>query len=166
MITKYIFHLDFPVELRQKSYGYVLYHTILLLVAQLVKNPPAMWRPGFDPWVGKISWRRKWRPTPVFLPGKLHGQRSLMGYSPWNHKSWTWLSTQPRTRILGWKPLSLRLSKALLNCLLASSVVIGKSGVILMSDSYIHLFMHSFIIFHSTSISGTISSPPMCQPLF
>ena len=40
----------------------------------------------FDPWVGKIPWRRKWQPTPVFLPGKSHGQRSLVGYSPWGHK--------------------------------------------------------------------------------
>ena len=40
----------------------------------------------FDPWVGKISWRRKWQPTPVFLSGKSHGQRSLAGYSPWGHK--------------------------------------------------------------------------------
>ena len=39
-------------------------------------------RPGFDPWVGKIPWRRKWQPTPVFLPGESHGQRSLEGYSP------------------------------------------------------------------------------------
>ena len=38
-------------------------------------------RHRFDPWVGKIPWRRKWQPTPVFLPGKLHGQRSLTGYS-------------------------------------------------------------------------------------
>ena len=41
---------------------------------------------GFDPWVGKIPWRRKWQPTPVFLPGESHGQRSLAGYSPWDHK--------------------------------------------------------------------------------
>ena len=40
----------------------------------------------FDPWVGKIPWRRKWQPTPVFLPGKSHGQRSLAGYSSWGHK--------------------------------------------------------------------------------
>ena len=40
----------------------------------------------FDPWVGKIHWRRKWQPTQVFLPGKSHGQRSLAGYSPWGHK--------------------------------------------------------------------------------
>ena len=38
---------------------------------------------GFDPWVRKIPWRRKWLPTPVFLPGKSHGQKSLVGYSPW-----------------------------------------------------------------------------------
>ena len=39
-------------------------------------------RQKFDPWVGKIPWRRKWQPTPVCLPGKFHGQRSLAGYSP------------------------------------------------------------------------------------
>ena len=39
-------------------------------------------RPGFDLWVGKIPWRRKWHPTPVILPGKSHGQRGLVGYSP------------------------------------------------------------------------------------
>ena len=44
------------------------------------------WRPGFDPLVGKIPWRRVWKPTPVFLPGKSQGQRSLGGYSPWGHK--------------------------------------------------------------------------------
>ena len=40
----------------------------------------------FSPWVGKIPWRRKWQPTPIFLPGESHGQRSLLGYSPWSHK--------------------------------------------------------------------------------
>ena len=43
-------------------------------------------KPGFDPWVGNIPWRRKWQPTPVFLSGVLHGQRSLADYSPWGHK--------------------------------------------------------------------------------
>ena len=43
-------------------------------------------RQGFHPWVGKISWRRKWQPSLVFLLGKLHGQRSLEGYSPWDCK--------------------------------------------------------------------------------
>ena len=43
-------------------------------------------RCGFDPCIGKTPGRRKWQPTPVFLPGKFHGQRSLAGYSPWGHK--------------------------------------------------------------------------------
>ena len=43
-------------------------------------------KPRFDPWVGKIPWRREWQPTPGFLPGEVHGQRSLVGYSPWDRK--------------------------------------------------------------------------------
>ena len=46
----------------------------------------AGYRTCLDSWVGKISWRRKWQSTPVFLPGKSHGQRSLAGYSPWGRK--------------------------------------------------------------------------------
>ena len=42
----------------------------------------------FDLWVGKIPWMRKWQPIPVFLPGESHGQRSLVGYSPWGCKEW------------------------------------------------------------------------------
>ena len=55
----------------------------------MVKNLPAMQdyrRYRFDPWVRKIPWRRAWQPTPVFLPGESHGQRSLVGYSPWGRK--------------------------------------------------------------------------------
>ena len=44
-------------------------------------------RHGFSPWVRKIPWRRRWPPTPVFLPEESHGQRSLVGYSPWGHKA-------------------------------------------------------------------------------
>ena len=43
-------------------------------------------RPGLNPWVEKILWRRKWQPTPVFLPGKSNGRRSLVGYNPWDAK--------------------------------------------------------------------------------
>ena len=55
----------------------------------MVKNLPANagdTRGGFDPWVGKVPWSWKWQPTPVFLPGEFHGQRSLENYSPWGHK--------------------------------------------------------------------------------
>ena len=54
-------------------------------------------RRGFDPWLGKISWRRKWQPTPVFLPGKSHGQRSLVATVHGAAKSWTRLSTAQST---------------------------------------------------------------------
>ena len=47
------------------------------LVAQLVKNLPAVWETQFHSWVGKIPWRKKWQPSPVFLPGEFHEQRSL-----------------------------------------------------------------------------------------
>ena len=43
-------------------------------------------RPGFEAWVRKISWRGKWQPTPVLLPGRLHGWRRLVGYSSWGCK--------------------------------------------------------------------------------
>ena len=55
----------------------------------MIKNLPAHAEEGkrrrFSPRVGKIPWRRAWKPTPVFLPGESHGQRSLVGYSPWGH---------------------------------------------------------------------------------
>ena len=57
------------------------------------KEPPCQFRRlEFNPWFGKIPWRSKWQPTPVFLPGKSHRQRSLVGFSPWGYKSWTQLS--------------------------------------------------------------------------
>ena len=54
-----------------------------------VKNLPTstgrLKRPGFNPWIKKISWRRAWQPTPVFLPREPDGQRSLAGFSPQGH---------------------------------------------------------------------------------
>ena len=55
----------------------------------MVNKPPANASDAtdmFNPWVGKIHECKKWQPAPVFLPGKSHGQRGLMGYSPWGHK--------------------------------------------------------------------------------
>ena len=64
----------------RKGKGYPLQYSWAALVAWTVKN---QWgRPGFDPWIGKIPWRRERLPTPVFLPGEFHGQRSQTGYSP------------------------------------------------------------------------------------
>ena len=56
------------------------------LMAQTVKNWPAMRDTSVGSLVRKIPWRREWLSTPVFLPRESHGQRSLAGYSPWAHK--------------------------------------------------------------------------------
>ena len=65
----------------------VLVHVrVTVRVAQMVMRLPKCGRPGFNPWAGKILWRRKWQPTPVLLPGKSHGRRSVVGYSPWGRK--------------------------------------------------------------------------------
>ena len=52
----------------------------------MVKNLSAMQRPGFDPWVGKIPWRRAWPPTLVFSPGEFPWIEEPGGYSPRGHK--------------------------------------------------------------------------------
>ena len=62
--------------------------------------------PRFNPWVRKISWRREWQPTPVFLLGEFHGQRSLAGYSPWGHKESD--TTEWLTLSLSFQPCLLR----------------------------------------------------------
>ena len=98
-----IFHFLLP-------YSCFIYQTSFLLLLSLIellsgvtglprwlRSKKSTWkcrRRRFNPWVRKIPWRRKWQPTPVFLPRRSHWQRSLAGYSPWGRpaKSWTWLS--------------------------------------------------------------------------
>ena len=66
------------------------YKIMGFLGGTVVKNEPTNTgdakRCGFDPWIRKIPWRRNWQHTPVFLPGKFHGQRSLAGHSPWGRE--------------------------------------------------------------------------------
>ena len=52
----------------------------------MVKKLPAMQETSSVPGLGRSPETRAWQPTPVFLPGQSHGQRSLVGYSPWGHK--------------------------------------------------------------------------------
>ena len=73
------------------SYSIIIYGSLCLEQASQVALAPVCHcrrpkRHWFDPWVGKISWRRKWHPTPVFLLGESHGQKSLVGYSPKGRK--------------------------------------------------------------------------------
>ena len=53
---------------------------VALVVKNLLANAGDLERYEFDPWIGKIPWRRAWQPTPVFLPGESHGQRTLVVY--------------------------------------------------------------------------------------
>ena len=66
------------------------------LAGQTVKRLPTMWRSGFNPWVGKILWRREWQPTPVLLPGKSHGRL----HSPWGRKESDTTEQLKKTRFL------------------------------------------------------------------
>ena len=66
------------------------------------KEPICPWRrPGLNPWIRKIPRKRKWEPTPVFLPGKSHQQRRMSGCSPWGQKSWNNLATEQQVKSPG-----------------------------------------------------------------
>ena len=65
------------------------------LIAQSVKNLPAVKETQVQFWMERIPWRRKWQPTPVFLPVDSHGQRSLAGYSSWAARVRRDLATKP-----------------------------------------------------------------------
>ena len=79
-------------------------------VARVVKNLTASAedvRFTFNPWVGKIPWRRAWQPTPIFLPGASDGQRSLVGHRKVHGvtKSWTQWQRLSRAQALGTMPV-------------------------------------------------------------
>ena len=92
---------------------------------------PQCGRPEFDCWVRKIPWRREWLPTPVFLPWEFHGQRSLVGYSPWvtthtldttEQLTVTFAQAEMRNMFLetGSKDLVIKREKTWLNCILCN----------------------------------------------
>ena len=66
--------------------GFTPWKLANLTGGSVVKNLPAMLETRVQSWVWKIPWRRKWQPTIVFLPRKSHGQRKLVGCSPWGFK--------------------------------------------------------------------------------
>ena len=76
-----------PIKRKVHKYTGIYIHTgasqVALVVKNLLANADDTRDPWFHPWIRKISWRRKWQPTPVFMPGKFRRQRSLEGYSPW-----------------------------------------------------------------------------------
>ena len=84
-------------------------------------------RPEFNPWVGKVSWRRERLPTPVFWPVEFHGQRSMAGYSPWGCKE---SNTTEQLWLFGWIIASI--SWALTMC---QTFVLGSISLNLYPDS-------------------------------
>ena len=89
----------FPMETKLKNFKWkVIFNTSVSIKvfpggSDSKESPCQCRRHGFDPWVRKIPWRRKWQPTPGFLYGEPPGQRSLASYSPWGRKRVrTWLS--------------------------------------------------------------------------
>jgi len=93
-------------------------------------------RHRFHPWVGKIPWRRKQQPTSVFLPGKSHGQMSLMGCSPWGHKRLGHnLATKPQEHVclpltypVNWSESSWMVSYSLTASCIQSDCIRPKSS--------------------------------------
>ena len=86
-------HMGYIPSAVQHIFEPILYPTGASLVAQMVKNLPAVWEtPRFDPWVRKIPWRRKWQPTPVFLPGESLDRGAWWATAHGVTKSHRWLS--------------------------------------------------------------------------
>ena len=104
-------------------------------------------RCGFNPWAGKIPWSKKWQPTPVFLPGKFHGWRSLAGYSSRGHKQLDMTGhacTQANLAVLDgpkkWFPLEEVL------WLPFCFSVLGESSLIKDSDRLINPFITEWLL--------------------
>ena len=90
MTTVFVFlliiSLTFPLWMLSLYYLVSIIHNWLPMSLSGKEFTCQCKRCKFNSWVGKIPRGRKWQPTPVFLPGELHGQRRLVGYSPWGHK--------------------------------------------------------------------------------
>ena len=72
---------------------------VVLIVKNPYSNAEDIRDCGFHPWVEKIPWRRAWQPTPVFLAGESHGQRSLTGYGPQDCKESDRIETTSHAKV-------------------------------------------------------------------
>ena len=123
-------------------------------------------RPGFDPWIGKIPWRRKWRPTPVFLPGKSHGQKNLAEVMRSQRVGHGWVTNS-----------SLDSSRDASCLVLAWSALTAIGGLCQDLVSRCHVLTQDFSLFGSISNaaleqdrwfynSTSTQTGSKCQPLF
>ena len=147
---------------------------------QVVKNLPGMQETRVNLWVEKVPWRREWQPTPVLLPRKSLGQRSLVGYSLWDQKEWDmaewltlWLLTAQRqaknlSLSLCWGHFKEMLHSTLASCLVLSDTVMAvklpctklwvTNGVVAVQLLiHVWLFVTPWITACQASLSFTIS---------
>ena len=101
-------------------------------------------------WVGHIPWKREWQPIPAFLPGKSHGQRSLVGYSPWGHKE---LDTTEWLTLHFTSPSSKLNQDLMFNCFTNYCIEKEVSRV-----NLINIFISSIMLFISSNLSQRIES--------
>ena len=88
-ICRYTYAMEFYSAIKKNqilSFAAIMQLSYISLVGSVIRICLQSRRHGFNPWVWKIPWRRKWQPTPVFLPEKSQGERSLVGYNPWSFK--------------------------------------------------------------------------------
>ena len=85
IVSPSIYHEVMWSQVGVYNYKFLPKNFLASLVAQVVKNPPAM-QTWVQPLGWEDTWRREWQPSPVFLPGEFHRQGTLVGYSPWGHK--------------------------------------------------------------------------------
>ena len=115
------------------------------LAAQTVKNHLQCKRPEFDPWIGKISQRKEWPPTSIFLPEELHGQRSLMDYCPQGHKESD--TTEQLTLVLPLhtKQINYKDLQYITENYIQHLVIIYNKKE---SEIYIYIYMHTYIFIY------------------
>ena len=113
------------------------------------------------PWVGKIPWKRPWRPTLVFLTGKFHGQRSLAGYSPWDHKESDTAErvTQPRNCVI--QGLLVCLSTPSLGSMFPSSLFQWRTFCNSLCEGHPFKHLSTFLI---TVLNASDGSEPRTAP--
>ena len=100
-------------------------------------------RPGFNPWIRKIPWRREWLTTLVFLPGESHGQRSLVGYSPWGHKESDMTEQLAHTQQMFLYPLVIKDESLFTSTFVCSSLASSRS----LHSNYLVMCIPEFILY-------------------
>ena len=127
-----------------------------LVAENLLPNAGDVNRQGFNPWVNKVPWRSAWQPTPVFLPGESHGQRTLVGYSPQGFKE----SDMTEATWLSW--LSLKYHQHFLYIfnwrIIALQCCVGFCPITWISHKHIYICTHTYIPFLLTLPPAPLSS--------